>query len=136
LPPYYFVKRKKVKVVGGEGYRLPSEAEWEYACRAGTDTAYCFGNDRAKLGQYAWHIENSEYMTHPVGQKRPNDWGLYDMHGNVFEWCWDKYGRESYVLRGGSFSSLSSHWLRSALRSGYAPEYRDDFTGFRFSRTQ
>ena len=71
-------------------YRLPSEAEWEYAAKAGTNTLYSFGNDKTKLHEYAWYIENGEYHTHPVGLKKPNPWGFHDMHGNVSEWVQDR----------------------------------------------
>ncbi|MBM3333474.1 formylglycine-generating enzyme family protein [Candidatus Sumerlaeota bacterium] len=137
-----------------DGYRLPTEAEWEYACRAGTQTKYSFGDDPANLRTHAWFKTNSNRATHPVGQKTPNPWGLYDMHGNVAEWCNDAYS-ETYqgsegkdprgpssgnkrVLRGGGWSS-NDEGCRSAIRASENARFADacfgsDAYGFRCVR--
>jgi len=139
--------RKLNQVKGTDKYRLPTVAEWEYACRAGSTTRYYFGDDEAELGEYAWYHNNSDGKTHPVGQKKPNAWGLYDMHGNVWEWCQDWYGEysgsvtdpkgpisgEYRVLRGGSWIH-GERGMRSAYRLRLRPDGRFSFIGFRLAR--
>ena len=138
-----------------DGFRLPTEAEWEYACRAGTETAYSFGDNETKLRKYAWFNWNSNDQTHAVGQKKPNGWDLHDLHGNIWEWCWDWYdiykvtsdndkivtlsdpiGSPSgsvRVLRGGSFN-YGPGFLRSANRLRVEPVNRLRNLGFRCVR--
>ena len=136
----------------GQKYRLPSEAEWEYAARARTTTEWSFGSDESKLGNYAWYGRNSGGKTQEVGQKLPNAFGLYDMHGNVWEWtqdCWhENYAgaptdgsawttgctSNARVLRGGSWDDFPAD-LRSAIRYWLIPDDRYDSGGFRLART-
>ena len=130
-------------------YRLPTEAEWEYAARAGSTTAYSFGDDAAELWRYAWYSETAGDATHPVGQLQPNAWGLYDMHGNVWEWVQDWYGPytaasavdpegpasgSDRVIRGGSWFYDAGD-CRSAYRRIADPGDRSDNLGFRLVRT-
>ena len=148
-----FIRRLNTSL-GSEVYRLPTEAEWEYACRAGTTTRWSFGDDESQLGDYAWYRDNAwdvgERYSHSVGTKRANPWGLYDMHGNVWEWVQDWYDRDYYrsspsvdpagpssgldrVLRGGFFYS-PAQFVRLAFRYGISPGIRYNYVGFRLLR--
>lgn len=140
-----FIRRLNQKE-GTDRYRLPTEAEWEYACRAGTTGPYA-----GDLDSMGWYGRNSGKTTHPVGQKRPNAWGLYDMHGNVWEWVHDWYGKDYYVnspstdpkgpsggssrvIRGGSWRDVARH-CRSAIRSPGDLGFGYNILGFRLSRS-
>ena len=155
--------RRLNEAEGEEVYRLPSEAEWEYACRAGTTTRWSFGDDEGQLGEYAWFRANAsdvkERYGHPVGTKLPNPWGLHDMHGNVTEWVQDLYESEYYsissavdptgpamasgstgtsgdtyrVMRGGTFLNLPQD-LRSAVRNWVGSVYNTGYVGVRLVR--
>jgi formylglycine-generating enzyme required for sulfatase activity len=138
------------------GYRLPTEAEWEYACRAGSETGWSHGDAEDLLAKYAWYAANSSSLTHPVGSLRPNDLGLFDMHGHAWEWCQDRYtawppaageramedkediedisDRNGRVLRGGAFNVVAGI-ARSAFRSDFGPALRVGLIGFRPART-
>ncbi len=131
----------------GRVYRLPTEAEWEYACRAGSKTAYSFDDEEGLLPEYGWFNRNSSDRTHTVGLLEPNAWGLYDMHGNVWEWCSDRHGEYpkgavsdptgpkvgSYrVLRGGGWDYVAA-LCRSAIRTWFAPSHRSNSLGFRLA---
>ncbi|MDX2032716.1 MAG: formylglycine-generating enzyme family protein [Blastocatellia bacterium] len=147
-----FIRRLNKKT--GQRFRLPTEAEWEYAARGGSLTEFCFGDDEEQLAAYAWFGENSGLQTHPVGEKRPNPFGLFDVHGNVWEWCSDWFDRNYYgklqkqvvvtdaqgprtgsyrVIRGGSWSAHAVD-CRSAYRYDWSPGYRYDHVGFRLVR--
>ena len=162
LSPYYMIdnaRRKTNKSIeyadisflGGNGFRLPSEAEWEYACRAGSITPWCFGDLVLEVGNYAWYYDNAQLETHPVGNKKPNAWGLYDMHGNIMEWCNDWYNDMYYqqdipeedpagpdesisrVLRGGAWQ-FGAEATRSAYRNNANPDAISNIIGFRVVR--
>ncbi len=142
----FLVKLRELENVSKTTYRLPTEAEWEYACRAGTSTAFCFGNDPARLGDYADYAGNNYQGTNEVGKRLPNALGLYDMHGNVWEWCLDLYrnypGDESAVgdkstwrcLRGGNWY-VAAPECRSANRCRLPPASQGNMLGFRIVRT-
>ena len=154
LPPFYEIVSWDPDEVyvpdwNGPGYRLPTEAEWEYACRAGSKTRYPFGDER-RLGEHAWYDHNSGKKTHPVGLKTPNGFGLFDMLGNVEEWCWDSYDPAYYigspehdprgpswtlkrVMRGGCWGS-SAGGCRSAHRDWNAPDGLAYYLGLRVAR--
>ncbi|NQT87550.1 formylglycine-generating enzyme family protein, partial [bacterium] len=144
-----FLAKLNEKVVR-KGFRLPTEAEWEYACRAGAATQFHFGNAKEQLRDYAWWTGNTAGRTYPVGRRKPNPWRLYDMPGNVWEWCQDGYGdyasraqtdptgltgAGSRVRRGGSWLSNAGS-CRSAYRGYLTPDLRSDYVGFRISRTR
>lgn len=129
-------------------YRLPTEAEWEYACRANTKTLYYFGDSEKQLPEYAWYCDKSMHTTHPAGQLKPNAFGLYDTLGNVWEWCYDAYERDYYmdspavdprgpvsgscrVIRGGSWHSIAPYRLRCSFRFFYTLNGRLANLGFR-----
>ena len=148
LLPYYEVRGQFVGVAGGEGYRLPREREWEYACRAGTTTRWSFGDSESEADEYAWYAANADDSTQRTGVKLPNPWGLHDMHGNVWEICWDllaEGGRSGgepaaifppseCILRGGCF--VDPPWgLRSAYRSSMRIAVRSNRVGFRVVRS-
>jgi formylglycine-generating enzyme required for sulfatase activity len=140
-----------LSMITGRPYRLPTEAEWEYGCRAGTDTVYFFGNDVRLVHEYAWYAENAGNSTHPVGQKKANAWGLYDLYGNVWEWCADSYKKDYYtelpmsnppgaeqegvgrVLRGGSWDS-GERFVRSSFRFRLSSGLRIIRVGFRVAQ--
>ena len=147
-----FIRKLNAKE-GHNRYRLPTEAEWEYAARAGTSSAYFFGDDKNALSGYAWYYgENPVQTTRPVGQKQPNAWGLYDVHGNVWEWAQDWYGERYYsessetdpkgpasgeyrVIRGGSWD-YTAGYCRSASRADYGPDDQSGGIGFRLALSQ
>ena len=145
----YFLDKLNEKIGGRGGkFVLPTEAQWEYACRAGSNKEYCFGDDESPLGEYGWFAGNSGNTTHPVGEKKPNAWGLYDMHGNVCEWCQDWYAEYGAKLEadpsgpttGSPRTNRGGGWdyhaggCHSAYRNHAANNYVQPFLGFRVAR--
>ncbi|MFF6928940.1 formylglycine-generating enzyme family protein [Streptomyces californicus] len=136
LTPAYRIRTESDAIdwdTSADGYRLPTEAEWEYACRAGTS-----GPRYGELDEIGWYRGNSAERMHEVGGKRPNAWGLHDMLGNVWDWCWDVYDAEVYgayrVLRGGGW--FDEHWsCRASARRRSHPAYQVDDVGFRLARS-
>jgi formylglycine-generating enzyme required for sulfatase activity len=149
------VTKLRANYLSRTGYRLVTEAEWEVACRAGAVTSRYYGETEELLGKYGWYAHNSKERTWPVGSKKPNDLGLFDMHGNVYSWCQESYknyptlsnrafedkedilyinSTNSRVLRGGSFNDHASY-VRAAYRLRYVPASRSDDVGFRPART-
>ena len=143
-----FIRKLGTKVGRAKTFSLPTEAQWEYACRARSNTEYCFGDDAAGLSEYGWSVENAQKSAHPVAQKKPNAWGLYDMHGNVCEWCNDWGGAypaddvkelvdpkgpergETSVMRGGSWKEPATRCRSSFRRYGNGAARLSD-VGFR-----
>ena len=144
-----------MSIVGGDGYRLPTEAEWEYSCRAGATTRFSWGDDEKELSTYAWNAENSGGRTHSTGKRKPNAFGLYDMNGNVSEWCGDWFDENDYstsvtddptgpargtlrIIRGGSFRLLNpllfTPMSRERINNIYHPQAISDSVGFRVAR--
>lgn len=153
LTPCYHFEHAGVRWTTSEGFRLPTEAEWEYACRAGAQARWSPGDDERQLATHAWYAGSVLHAPQPVGRKQANAWGLHDMHGNVWEWCWDRYaaypaagpdtpcvdprgpepdhaGESLRVLRGGSFA-CDAGTVRSAARRWGIPGRRFRFRGFR-----
>jgi formylglycine-generating enzyme required for sulfatase activity len=146
------IEAAEVTQLNGDGFRLLTEAEWEYVCRAGSITPWCYGDQVMDVNEHAWFFDNSTSETHPVGEKKPNAWGIFDMHGNIMEWCCDWYGEFYYqtcqdeienpqgpndgiskVLRGGAWQ-FGAEATRSAYRNSSAPDTVSSVIGFRICR--